>query len=143
MYPAANLTAGNASPSATVALGQTNFSAGTQSNASQTNKNFLAYPTSVAVDTNGNIYVTDSYARALVYPGPGTLGETASTITWAFRPRPPKVRPSPIRPSPAWARLLAPPIPARNASSLRTTQAARTFSSAIPRKTAWSAMTRW
>ncbi len=81
MFPAANLTANNQLPQATVVLGQLGFtSSQTPSNNTQTNGAFLLYPSSVATDIKGNVYVTDSAGRALVYAAPVSTGETATTL---------------------------------------------------------------
>jgi uncharacterized protein (TIGR03437 family) len=81
MFPAANLTANNQLPQATVVLGQFGFtSLQTPTNNSQTNGGLLIYPSSVATDIKGNVYVTDAGGRALVYAAPVSTGETATTI---------------------------------------------------------------
>ncbi len=80
MYAASSLTANASLPAASVVLGQTSFTSGGVTNTTQTNGSILYYPTSVAVDANGNAYVTDALARALFYAAPVSLGETARSI---------------------------------------------------------------
>jgi uncharacterized protein (TIGR03437 family) len=81
MFPAANLSANTSLPKATVALGQLNFTSNQlPSNRAQNLGSFLAGPTGVAVDSSGNVYVTDSVGRALVYGAPISLGQGAKSI---------------------------------------------------------------
>ena len=80
MFPASNLSANTQLPQATLVLGQTGFTSNQVSNGSQTNASILANPNSVAVDAQGNVYVTDGYARALVFAGPTSTGQPAKTI---------------------------------------------------------------
>ena len=80
MYPATSLNPNNTSIAASVALGQTTFSSNQlPSGFNQLSKTGLQAPTTVAVDNNGTVYVTDSTGRALVFPNP-SLGSSASTV---------------------------------------------------------------
>ncbi len=82
MYSKTTLSAGTQLPAASLVLGQSNFNTNQlpSANVVPTNGSFVEAPTGVAVDTNGNVYVTDSYGRALYYPAPVAQGETAPVI---------------------------------------------------------------
>lgn len=82
MFPKNNLNPNTQLPAATLVLGQSNFNTSStpSANAVASNGSFLAQPNGVAVDNNGNVYVTDLLARALYYPAPVSQGETAPVI---------------------------------------------------------------
>jgi uncharacterized protein (TIGR03437 family) len=79
-FPVSSLTSNGGS--ANVVLGQTSFVSGqvNTTNYSQTNLAFLALPTSVAVDSSGNLYVADGYSRVVEYAAPPTIGQSGSKV---------------------------------------------------------------
>jgi NHL repeat len=85
-FPPANLAANTQLPAATVVLGQTSFISGTAQVPSQSATNpqlnmaFLVNPTGVAVDSQGNLYVADGYARVIQYLAPLAIGESGSKV---------------------------------------------------------------
>lgn len=82
MYSKSTLSSGGQLPAASLVLGQSNFTNGStpSANVTQANGSFVAAPNGVAVDSNGNVYVTDTLARALYFPAPVSQGETAPVI---------------------------------------------------------------
>lgn len=81
-FPASNLTANNQLPAANVVLGQNSFISNglPATNQTQLNLGFLANPTGVAADSQGNLYVTDQAGRAIQYLAPLTIGENGSKV---------------------------------------------------------------
>ena len=71
-----------ASPAAAIVIGQNSFTSCNQpSNANQTTLTVLAQPSSVALDSTGNLYVADGYARVLYYTAPfAPQGQGASRV---------------------------------------------------------------
>lgn len=82
MFPASNLAAGTVEPVATVVLGQNNFTTNSlASGLNQLSKSSLVGPSSLAFDASGNLYVVDSYSRALYFAGPTiNLGQAAARV---------------------------------------------------------------
>jgi uncharacterized protein (TIGR03437 family) len=78
-FPPSSLAAGTVLPAANVVLGQNSFTAN-QAPSSQSNLGLLLYPTSVAVDTQGNLYVADGYARTIQYAAPLVTGKSGSKV---------------------------------------------------------------
>lgn len=81
-FPVSSLTAGTVLPVADTVLGQTSFTSNQlpQQNRTQTNLGFLNFPSSVAVDSQGNLYVSDQAGRVLVYQAPLSLGQSAAKV---------------------------------------------------------------
>ena len=82
-FPASQLSAGTVEPAADLVLGQPDFVSNSSpacgSACLQTNTTFLLQPQSLAFDSNGALYVADSYARVLYYPTPNS-GGTATRV---------------------------------------------------------------
>jgi uncharacterized protein (TIGR03437 family) len=80
-FPPAMLAANTSQPAAGIVLGQTSFTSSSLPGSEiQTNLSFLLYPTSVAADSQGNLYVTDQAGRAIQYLAPIVSGETGSKV---------------------------------------------------------------
>jgi uncharacterized protein (TIGR03437 family) len=83
-YPPSNLAANTQLPAATVVLGQNSFVSsalptGIPGNP-QVNLSFVANPSGVAADGQGNLYVVDGYARAIQFTAPLSIGETGKVV---------------------------------------------------------------
>lgn len=85
-FPVAQLAANTAEPAADRVLGQTDFVSrvAAQSTQQQPNgqlaRNGLVIPGGIAIDGNGNIYVSDAFSRVLFFSPPFTNGMNASRI---------------------------------------------------------------
>jgi hypothetical protein len=83
-FPPASLAANTQLPAAAVVLGQTSFSSNSLPTQFPPNTNpqldlaFLQYPTGVAVDGQGNLFVADAYARVIQYLPPLSISESGS-----------------------------------------------------------------
>lgn len=86
-FPVASLAANTQLPVADIVLGQTSFTSNQLAPVppnscafqAQCDLSLLETPTSVALDTQGNVYVADGIARVLVFSNP-TLGGAASKV---------------------------------------------------------------
>jgi uncharacterized protein (TIGR03437 family) len=80
-YPAASLKSGNFGPAATILLGQAGF-ASVASPIGQLDLTHLYIPSGVAIDSSGNIFVTDAIYRIMVYapPASNAIGPPAIRI---------------------------------------------------------------
>lgn len=83
-FPASQLT-GTAPPSADLVLGQTNFTSNSVAQPpegipAQFFETTLYQPLGLAFDSNGNLYVSDSYSRVLYFQGPLSTGMSASRV---------------------------------------------------------------
>ena len=83
-YPATQLVAGS-QPAADTVIGQTNFSSNSVGSAPsgdppQLVATSVSAPTALAFDSNGNLYVADSFQRILYYPAPLLTGMAATRI---------------------------------------------------------------
>jgi uncharacterized protein (TIGR03437 family) len=81
-FPPSSLTANTSLPAASVVLGQNSFTSNQlpSTNQTQTNLGFLYEPSGVAVDSQGNLYVTDQAGRAIQYLAPIQIGESGSKV---------------------------------------------------------------
>ena len=80
-FPSSQLVANNPLPKAAFVIGQTSFNFNQlPSNQSQSNLAFLADPTSVAADSQGNLYVSDQGARVIQYLAPIAIGESGKVV---------------------------------------------------------------
>lgn len=82
MYPVANLSAGAVEPVATVVLGQNDFVTCNVSvqNPTQLTKNFVYQPAGLALDSAGNLYVSDGFSRVLYFQGPTFASQGQAAI---------------------------------------------------------------
>jgi uncharacterized protein (TIGR03437 family) len=78
-FPASVLTANNNGPSADTVIGQADF-VSSKAATSQTSLSGLTNPTSVSFDSAGNMLVSDSLARVVVYPPASATNATAIRI---------------------------------------------------------------
>jgi len=84
-YPAASLVAGAVTPpvKADLVIGQTSFSSSINAPGGNLDKNILGVPAGLAFDAEGDLFVTDTYSRLVVFPPQvssapaGTLGVPA------------------------------------------------------------------
>ncbi len=97
-FNAAVLPAGAANdPNADLVLGEPVFTTNAiPPNSNSTKKNFLAAPGFLAFDPAGNLYVSDSAIRVLVFTTPFYAGESASRIMGVDPPTPTNPKPAPI-----------------------------------------------
>jgi uncharacterized protein (TIGR03437 family) len=83
-YPAAALTAGTNQPAADLVLGQPDFTTNTAPAATAENrvlKTGLRSPGGVAVDSQGNVFVSDALSRVLAFAGPSFFnGKPAARV---------------------------------------------------------------
>jgi uncharacterized protein (TIGR03437 family) len=88
-FPATQIAAGGGSQTADLVLGQVDFKSTNQPSPSSGNRtlaNAFAFPTGIAFDSKGNLYVTDSstdvsqVGRVLVFSPPFTIGQSAARI---------------------------------------------------------------
>ena len=86
-FPAASLTPGNNGPAADTVLGQSNF---TTNSLPQSpvfpDKNFLAGPSALAFDPQGNLFVADDLNRVVVFAPPLTSGSSAARVMGVVPP---------------------------------------------------------
>lgn len=76
-FPASVLAGGAPFPAADLVLGQANFTTSTAAT-TRTTLSALGGPNGVAVDTAGNVYVTDQASRVMVYNAPIATGQAAA-----------------------------------------------------------------
>jgi uncharacterized protein (TIGR03437 family) len=87
-FPGKDIAAGGGGQSADLVLGQIDFSSTNQPAPTSTNRtiaNAFAYPSGIAFDSKGNLYVTDSSAdysvgRVLVFSPPFSIAQNAARI---------------------------------------------------------------
>ena len=80
-FPSSSLTANTSLPPASVVLGQNGFtSSAAPTNASQTSLGYLADPSGLAVDGQGNLFVADELGRVVEYLAPISSGQSGSKV---------------------------------------------------------------
>ncbi len=84
-YPASSLSPNTIEPAADLVLGQFDFNSNQiqqppQGTLTQLNPQSLTYPSSLAFDQSGRLYISDAYLRVLFYAGPFANGLKAQRI---------------------------------------------------------------
>lgn len=78
------LAANTSNPSADLVIGQSNFTSSALTNYSTTSLTAIAAPTGVAVDSSGNLFISESFSselgRILVYASPSQSGQAATRL---------------------------------------------------------------
>jgi uncharacterized protein (TIGR03437 family) len=95
LFPASVLKAGNYGPSATLVIGQVNYTSTTVApNALSTSA--FNHPSGVTIDNKGRLYVGDSLGRVLVFLPPFVLGSNAARLVGIQTQVPGQPPPPPI-----------------------------------------------
>jgi len=81
-FPPSSLVANTSLPAASIVIGQTSFISNqvSSTNEVQTNLGILVQPSGVATDSQGNVYVTDAFVRAIEYVAPVQIGAVGAKV---------------------------------------------------------------